>query len=147
MNPSTIEKFRRAGDKESVDVLEIIHADEVTHVTAGHRWFTWLCARQGGGEPTGVARGGEEEEGEGGGEELKGGVDPVLAFREEVKLHFDGGLKGPFNEIDRKKAGLTKDFYEGIDGEDDSPSAAAPETKESAKELEKGLSKLSVEYT
>jgi uncharacterized ferritin-like protein (DUF455 family) len=38
VNPGTIEKFRKQGDKESVEVLEVIHADEVTHVTAGHRW-------------------------------------------------------------------------------------------------------------
>ncbi len=56
-----------------MEVLEIIHADEVTHVTAGHRWFTWLCAREG-------------EGGEGG-----LGVDPVVAFREEVKLHLMEG--------------------------------------------------------
>lgn len=37
VNPGTIEKFRRQGDKESVATLEIIHTDEVTHVTAGHR--------------------------------------------------------------------------------------------------------------
>lgn len=83
---------------ESVEVLEVIHADEVTHVTAGHRWFTWLCAN------------GEGEEGV--------GVDPVKAFREEVKNHFDGGLKGPFNIADRRKAGLTGDFYEGITGDE-----------------------------
>ena len=47
VNPGTIEKFRRAGDAESVRALETIHHDEVTHVTTGHRWFTWVCARQG----------------------------------------------------------------------------------------------------
>ncbi|KAM6499578.1 Protein of unknown function (DUF455) domain containing protein, partial [Amanita muscaria] len=41
VNPSTIERFRRAVDKESVGVMEIVHADEVT-------WFTWCCARDGG---------------------------------------------------------------------------------------------------
>jgi uncharacterized ferritin-like protein (DUF455 family) len=30
VNPLTIEKFRKAGDTESVRVLEIIHQDEVT---------------------------------------------------------------------------------------------------------------------
>lgn len=41
VNPATIEKFRKAGDAESVAILETIHYDEITHVTAGHRWFTW----------------------------------------------------------------------------------------------------------
>lgn len=47
VNPGTIDRFRRAGDLESVKAMEVIHADEVTHVTAGHRWFTWVCAREG----------------------------------------------------------------------------------------------------
>lgn len=55
VNPVTIEKFRKAGDLEAVAALEIIHNDEVTHVTAGHKWFSWVCEQQ--------------------------GVDPIQAFR------------------------------------------------------------------
>ncbi|KAI0329484.1 DUF455-domain-containing protein [Cubamyces sp. BRFM 1775] len=91
VNPGTIEKFRRAGDLESVRVLETIHHDEVTHVTTGHRWFTWICAKQ--------------------------GVDPVQTFREEVRKGWRGDVKGPFNAEDREKAGLTPDFYENLRGE------------------------------
>ncbi|KAI9068929.1 DUF455-domain-containing protein [Trametes sanguinea] len=91
VNPGTIEKFRRAGDPESVRVLETIHHDEVTHVTTGHRWFTWVCAKQ--------------------------GVDPVQTFREEVRRGWRGDVKGPFNAEDREKAGLTPDFYENLRGE------------------------------
>ena len=91
VNPGTIEKFRRAGDAESVTVLETIHCDEVTHVTTGHRWFTWVCARE--------------------------GVDPVKTFREEVRRGWRGDVKGPFNAVDREKAGLTPDFYEDLKGE------------------------------
>ncbi|KIJ62399.1 hypothetical protein HYDPIDRAFT_51764, partial [Hydnomerulius pinastri MD-312] len=71
VNPGTIDRFRRAGDTESVKVLNIIHADEVTHVTSGHRWFTWVCEQQ--------------------------GVDPVSTFREEVRRGWRGDIKGPFN--------------------------------------------------
>ncbi|CDO69732.1 hypothetical protein BN946_scf184697.g4 [Trametes cinnabarina] len=91
VNPGTIEKFRRAGDPDSVRVLETIHHDEVTHVTTGHRWFTWVCAKQ--------------------------GVDPVQTFREEVRRGWRGDVKGPFNAEDREKAGLTPDFYENLRGE------------------------------
>lgn len=28
-------------------ILEIIHTDELTHVTAGHGWFGWVCRREG----------------------------------------------------------------------------------------------------
>lgn len=92
MNPGTIERFRRSGDKESVAALEIIHRDEVTHVTSGHRWFTWICERD--------------------------GLEPVSAFREEVRKNWTGEIKGPFNEDDRARAGMTKDFYEDLKGED-----------------------------
>ena len=91
VNPGTIEKFRRAGDVDSVDVLNIVHRDEVTHVTTGHRWFTWICTKQ--------------------------GVDPVQTFREEVKRCWRGDVKGPFNAEDREKAGMTPDFYEDLRGE------------------------------
>lgn len=92
VNPGTIERFRKAGDHESVKVMEVIHADEVTHVTSGHRWFTWLCDQE-------------------------GGVDPVSAFREEVKRGWKGDVKGPFNVEDREKAGMSKGFYEDLRGE------------------------------
>ena len=91
INPGTIEKFRRAGDVESVRALETIHHDEVAHVTTGHRWFTWVCARQ--------------------------GVDPVATFRKEVRRGWRGDVKGPFNAVDREKAGLTPAFYESLKGE------------------------------
>lgn len=91
VNPGTIEKFRRAKDDESVEVLGIIHADEVTHVTAGHRWFTWMCERE--------------------------GLDPIQTFRDEVKKNFRGDVKGPFNVEDREKAGMTREFYEDLRGE------------------------------
>ncbi|KAF5385697.1 hypothetical protein D9757_005520 [Collybiopsis confluens] len=105
VNPKTMEKFRKAGDKESVDVLEIIHSDEVTHVTTGHRWFLWMCEQQQ-----------KKMRGEGG----EGGlvdVDPVKAFRDEVRRCWRGDIKGPFNIEDREKAGLSPEFYENLRGE------------------------------
>ncbi|KAJ7083988.1 hypothetical protein B0H15DRAFT_402768 [Mycena belliarum] len=92
VNPGTIARFRRAGDAESVAAMEVIHADEVTHVTAGHRWFTWLCAHD-------------------------GGLDPVATFRDEVRRGWRGNVKGPFNIGDRELAGLTPEFYEHLTGE------------------------------
>ncbi|OXG29357.1 hypothetical protein C360_05473 [Cryptococcus neoformans Bt15] len=91
MNPLTLAKLQAAGDAESSKVLEIIHADEITHVTTGHRWFTWLCAKQ--------------------------GLDPIATFRSEVETNFRGKIKGPFNTEDRLKAGLTPDFYEDLTGQ------------------------------
>ncbi|KAK0491059.1 hypothetical protein IW261DRAFT_1435439 [Armillaria novae-zelandiae] len=94
VNPGTIARFMKAGDNESVKAMEIIHADEVTHVTAGHRWFTWIC-------------------------EKDGNVDPIKTFREEVRNGWRGDIKGPFNADDREKAGLSREFYEDLRGEMD----------------------------
>ncbi len=103
VNPATIDRFRRQGDKESVEALEIIHHDEITHVTAGHRWFTYICAEE--------------------------GVDPVETFRSEVQRHFVGALKGPFNEVARREAGLTPAFYEDLRGEADQRSTGEANVK------------------
>ncbi|KAL2826668.1 hypothetical protein BDW59DRAFT_62931 [Aspergillus cavernicola] len=88
VNPMTIAKFRAARDDESVQALEVIHNDEITHVTTGHRWLTWIC---------------EEEK-----------SDPVEVFRTNVRKYFKGGLKAPFNRDDRALAGLDGRYYENL---------------------------------
>ncbi|GAP88542.1 putative Rieske [2Fe-2S] domain protein [Rosellinia necatrix] len=90
INPLTIEKFRVAGDTESVDVMTIIHNDEITHVTTGHRWLTWICQQE--------------------------GTDPVQVFRTNVQRHFRGAIKGPFNTDARKQAGMDGSYYENLAG-------------------------------
>ncbi|KAI9934523.1 hypothetical protein ASPWEDRAFT_116802 [Aspergillus wentii DTO 134E9] len=90
VNPMTIEKFRKAGDPESVAVLEVIHNDEITHVTTGHRWLTWICEQE--------------------------GTDPVHVFRTNVSKHFRGPIRGPFNEEARLQAGMDKRYYENAVG-------------------------------
>jgi uncharacterized ferritin-like protein (DUF455 family) len=86
VNPMTIQKFRKAGDKDSVATLEIIHNDEITHVTTGHRWLTWICEQE--------------------------GTDPVQVFRTNVQKHFRGPIRGPFNEEARMQAGMDRSWYE-----------------------------------
>ncbi|KAJ5495441.1 hypothetical protein N7539_000557 [Penicillium diatomitis] len=85
VNPLTIQKFRIAADLESVETLEIIHNDEITHVTTGHRWLTWICAQE--------------------------GTDPVKIFRDNVSKHFRGSIQGPFNEEARLQAGMDRRYY------------------------------------
>ncbi|CAJ2509445.1 Uu.00g144710.m01.CDS01 [Anthostomella pinea] len=91
INPLTIEKFRNAKDAESVDVLTIIHNDEITHVTTGHRWLSWICQQE--------------------------GTDPVQVFRSNVQKHFRGAVKGPFNAEAREQAGMDKSYYEDLYGQ------------------------------
>ncbi|MBW0495061.1 hypothetical protein O181_034776 [Austropuccinia psidii MF-1] len=90
VNPTQIKRVRDAGDHETASSLEIIHADEVTHVAAGHRWLCYICNTS---EPK---------------------LDPVNVFRSQVKDHFFGKLKPPFNAADRAKAGLSPSFYEDL---------------------------------
>ncbi|KAI1160616.1 hypothetical protein F5B18DRAFT_500536 [Nemania serpens] len=90
VNPATIEKFRLAKDAESVDVMTIIHNDEITHVTTGHRWLTWICQQE--------------------------GTDPVRVFRANVQRHFRGAIRGPFNTDARQQAGMDGRYYEGLAG-------------------------------
>ncbi|KAJ5105006.1 hypothetical protein NUU61_002353 [Penicillium alfredii] len=90
VNPMTIEKFRKAGDSESVQALEVIHNDEITHVTTGHRWLTWICDQE--------------------------GTDPVKIFRSNVQKHFKGPIRGPFNEEARLQAGMDRRYYDNPSG-------------------------------
>ncbi|KAJ5689588.1 hypothetical protein N7462_003980 [Penicillium macrosclerotiorum] len=87
VNPMTIKKFRLSGDNESTEALEVIHNDEITHVTTGHRWLTWICGQE--------------------------GTDPVKVFRTNVSKYFRGSLRGPFNEEARLQAGMDRRYYEG----------------------------------
>ncbi|KAJ3128145.1 hypothetical protein HK098_005045 [Nowakowskiella sp. JEL0407] len=85
VNPQTISKFERAGDTESVARLTIIHQDEITHVAAGQRWFSFACNL------------------------LK--KDRYEQFHEIVRSKFRGMLKPPFNHEDRIRAGVDKGYY------------------------------------
>jgi uncharacterized ferritin-like protein (DUF455 family)/nitrite reductase/ring-hydroxylating ferredoxin subunit len=85
VNPMTIEKFRKSGDLESVKALEIIHHDEITHVTTGHRWLTWICGQE--------------------------GTDPIHVFRSNVQKYFRGSIRGPFNEEARLQTGMDQRWY------------------------------------
>lgn len=88
VTPDMIERFRGAGDNDSVCVLEIIYREEVGHVACGKRWFDALCAAR--------------------------SLEPEAAFHDLRQRHFKGQLKPPFNHKAREKAGLSQGFYEPI---------------------------------
>ena len=68
-------------------MLEVIFRDEITHVEAGLKWFSFVCAPS---EPT---------------------LDPVDTFHRMVKTYFQGYLKPPFNTEARETAGMTEEWY------------------------------------
>lgn len=44
VQPKSLEKFVQNNDPDSAAILEIIFREEITHVAAGLRWFTWMCS-------------------------------------------------------------------------------------------------------
>ncbi|MGB3148524.1 MAG: ferritin-like domain-containing protein [Paracoccaceae bacterium] len=85
VTPGMIEIFRKAGQTNAVAAMEVIYAEEVSHVAYGSKWFNWLCGRE--------------------------GLDPKEEFHRLVRHYFHGALKPPFNEEKRADAGLPPDFY------------------------------------
>ncbi|KAG7278138.1 hypothetical protein CRUP_019448 [Coryphaenoides rupestris] len=85
VHPQTLSRFAAQGDQASVDILEVIYRDEITHVAAGLTWFTYICS--------------EERQ------------DCLSTFHGLVKKHFKGYLKPPFNTEGRKTAGMTEEWY------------------------------------
>ncbi len=85
VTPNMIEVFRKAGDTQTVDALEVIYSEEVGHVAYGSKWFHFLCGRH--------------------------NLDPKDEFHRLVRLYFHSTLKPPFNVEKRAEAGLPPDFY------------------------------------
>jgi uncharacterized ferritin-like protein (DUF455 family) len=86
--PPTVNKLRTMGDDQTADIMEQIGFEEISHVRAGIRWFTYMAERR--------------------------NLDPVRSYHHYVRKHFKGGLKAPFNKEARERAGMTQDFYEPL---------------------------------
>ncbi|GAA3872396.1 ferritin-like domain-containing protein [Celeribacter arenosi] len=85
VTPGMIRLFEQAKDRETVDALKVIYAEEVAHVAYGAKWFNFLCGRD--------------------------GLDPKEEFHTLVRRYFHSGTKPPFNEEKRAEAGMPPDFY------------------------------------
>eukprot|EP00043_Microstomoeca_roanoka_P025368 m.8484 g.8484 ORF g.8484 m.8484 type:complete len:297 (+) comp5459_c0_seq1:150-1040(+) len=90
VTPTTILKFERNNDAESAAMLTVIYNEEISHVTAGMRWFRYVCSVD------------HAEQ------------DPIMIFHDLVRKYFHGFLKPPFNEAARSQAGFTPDWYEPL---------------------------------
>ena len=85
----TVERFKQQGDHLTAKVLNRIYHDEIKHVSFGTKWFESHCAAQ--------------------------NVNHYERWKQLVKTHFKGGLKPPFNDSARDAAGLTREYYIGIE--------------------------------
>ena len=86
--PPLMNKLRQAKDEASLAVLQRIFDDEIVHVAIGARWFEVICQRA-------------QE-------------DPALAYQRLVSPHFPKGLRPPFNDEGRQRAGLPAEFYQPL---------------------------------
>jgi uncharacterized ferritin-like protein (DUF455 family) len=90
ITPGTIARFDRFNDTRTVRMLERIVDDEIRHVAAGTKWFSWSTNRA--------------------------GANPQESYQKLVRRHFRGAVKPPFNDSARTQAGLTRDFYGPLAG-------------------------------
>ena len=88
VTPAMIARLDTAGDGDSVAILRVILADEIGHVATGQRWFRHLAEAR--------------------------GLDPATAFQDQVRRHYGGRIKPPFNRAGRDTAGLPADWYEPL---------------------------------
>jgi uncharacterized ferritin-like protein (DUF455 family) len=91
VTPATVARFEAAGDGRSAAILHRIYRDEIRHVRAGTRWFGFGCNAR--------------------------GIEPVSEWKRLVGARFRGAIKPPFNDSARDEAGLSRDFYAGVDAE------------------------------
>jgi uncharacterized ferritin-like protein (DUF455 family) len=91
VTPATVARFEAAGDARSAAILNRIYRDEIRHVRAGTTWFGNLCEAR--------------------------GIAPVAEWKRLVGTHFRGAIKPPFNDSARDEAGLSREFYAGVDVE------------------------------
>jgi len=90
VTPSIMEKLEKAGDNRAVEILHIIHHDEVGHVKTGTRWFRFLC------------------------EQRK--LEPLATFKQLLEHYMKGQLRGPFDHVMRTQAGFTEDELAYLEG-------------------------------
>lgn len=90
VTPSIMEKLEKAGDNRAVEILHIIHHDEVGHVKTGTCWFRYLC------------------------EQRK--LEPLTTFKQLLEQYMKGHLRGPFDHAMRKQAGFTSEELAYLEG-------------------------------
>ncbi|MDH5446544.1 MAG: ferritin-like domain-containing protein [Gammaproteobacteria bacterium] len=90
VTPGIMAKLEEVGDQAAVEILKIIHRDEIGHVEIGSRWFHHLCQQR--------------------------DLEPTKTFEQLINQYMKGKLKGPFDKPVRRKAGFTEAELEYLDG-------------------------------
>ncbi|KAL8171679.1 hypothetical protein V2J09_023483 [Rumex salicifolius] len=105
--PTTIARFRNGGDSKTAELLEnVIYPEEITHCSAGVKWFKYLCLRC---KTSGECQNKPLDE------TKEGDSNEVIEkFHATIRTHFRGPLKPPFNEEARKAAGFGPEWYEPL---------------------------------
>lgn len=85
ITPATIARFEAAQDGATARSLARIMRDEIRHVAAGTKWFTYRASAQ--------------------------GISAPDHYRALVNRYFRGSVKPPFNDSARRQAGLTREYY------------------------------------
>lgn len=88
VTPAMIVTMEEQDDMVTADILQTIHDEEITHVRAGTRWFTYYCRHH--------------------------DLDAEKTWKALVSDYFNGVLKRPFNDDSREKAGMIRDWYEAL---------------------------------
>ncbi len=88
VTPKIIENFKASGDQKSVEALNIIYQEEISHVGAGFYWFNYLCDQK--------------------------NLPAEATYQALVTKYFTGSLKPPFNIEARNKAGFMESFYQPL---------------------------------
>jgi len=83
VTPGMIEKLNKVGDKETVDILDIILRDEIGHVAIGSYWFKYCCQLQ--------------------------DLEPKQTFRNLLIEYMGGGPNKPLHQEARLQAGFSQD--------------------------------------
>lgn len=82
VTPAMIERFKAAGDRETVTVLSLILQEEVGHVAMGSRWFSYLCRER--------------------------GLDPEATYFDLLENFLEGRMRCPLHWEARRQAGFSE---------------------------------------
>lgn len=89
VTPAIQNKFKNVGDMETVEILEVILRDEITHVKAGTVWFSYVCNQR--------------------------GLEPESTYLDLVKNYMKGDIQCPMHFQARLDAGFTASELEMLE--------------------------------